>query len=100
MSCKKWAWLTLLLRLRGATGLTSLMLPVKSQFLLAVYSEEYNDDTSDVSSSSVLLPSTDGTMIFLRLFGESKLLSRFSLLATDAGEPDSERFVIDFDLWR
>lgn len=91
---------TLLLRLLGATGLTSLLLPVKSQFLLAV-DNEYNDETSDVSSSSLLLPYLDGTLIFLRLLGESKHLSTLSfLLGADAGEPASDRFVIDLDLWR
>ena len=77
-----------------------MLLPVKSQFLLAVDSEEYDDDTSDVSSSSLLLPYTDGTLIFLRLLGESKHLSTLSfLLGADAGEPASDRFVIDLDLW-
>ena len=96
------ALITLLLRLRGATGLTSLILPLKSRFLLAVDNDEYDDDTSDVSSSSLLLPSTDGTLIFLRFFGESKLFIMLSLLlAVDAaGDPASDRFVIDRDLWQ
>ena len=77
-----------------------MLLPVKSQFLLAV-DNEYDDETSDVSSSSLLLQYTDGTLIFLRLLGESKHLSTLSfLLAADAGEPASDRFVIDLDLWR
>ena len=80
--------------------MTSLILPLKSRFLLAVDNDEYDDDTSDVSSSSLLLPSTDGTLIFLRFFGESKLLIMLSLLlAVDAaGDPASDRFVIDRDL--
>src|SRR6185295_4732996 len=53
------------------------------------------------SSSSLLLQYTDGTLIFLRLLGESKHLSTLSfLLGADAGEPASDRFVIDLDLWR